>query len=318
MATTAYTITSHYDPADRERLERETGQYQDSAEAWEIEAKLAFKRRRLPPAPRFVPASETSVASPREPAPSTSVDDVGGWYRQLARNENDSKARHIPPSNPSVFAAAAPRIPERKTRIPKTKNNWFIMNAIESEMESEPAPAPTATLADILERDPPPLPHEPQHKHPIWIALGPGNKGFSMLQNSGWVEGQALGHDVARRKTIQASELSIHEDTPRQLIDLTMDEEADGGRRALVTPLGIVLKSDRLGIGLKAKTTGPYKASQKRITHNAKALAAHVRASEEARKEKQRNGCGHRAFARQQRKEESNRRGLLAYMNQEY
>jgi len=88
-------------------------------------------------------------------------------------------------------------------------------------------------------------------------------------------------------------------------------------RKALVTPIATVLKSDRLGIGLKAKTVGPYRASQKHITHNAAAMLAHTKAAEELRKQKKTNGRGHRAFARQRKVEEANRKGLLAYMNEQ-
>ncbi|KAF7288534.1 G-patch domain-containing protein [Mycena chlorophos] len=360
MATTAFVIHSSYDPADRERLERETGQYEDSAEAWEMEAKRAFKSR-LAPAPRFVPASGAygTVSETKEPVASTS-EDVGSWYRSL-HNSVPPSTRSTPAPTPAV---EVPRIPIER----RTKNNWFISNALNSQ--PIPAPTPGASLADILARDPPPLPHQAQHKPPVWLALGPGNRGFSMLQNSGWQEGEALGAhaDVARReskrrrtqqassaKPTQASELQsaiidVDDASRSEIVDLTMssdeedvsedqeggDEEEqddgialdqkdlthgegddlDGGRRALVTPLGVVLKSDRLGIGLKAKTVGPYKASQKRITPNAKALAAHIRASEQLRKEKQRNGRGKRGFARQHKREQSKRQALMAYMNE--
>jgi len=83
-------------------------------------------------------------------------------------------------------------------------------------------------------------------------------------------------------------------------------------RKALLTPIATVLKSDRLGIGLKAKTVGPYKASQKRVTHNAAALAAHVKAAEESRKRKQVFGRGHKGFERQRRRDEDKRKALLA------
>ena len=49
----------------------------------------------------------------------------------------------------------------------------------------------------------------------------------------------------------------------------TAPQREGHGGKALLTPLPTVLKPDRLGIGLKAKMVGPYKASQKRVTHNA-------------------------------------------------
>lgn len=91
--------------------------------------------------------------------------------------------------------------------------------------------------------------------------------------------------------------------------------EGHGGK-ALLTPLPTVLKSDRLGIGLKAKKVGPYKASQKRVTHNAAALAAHVKASEEKRLFRQSVGRGTRGFGRVEKRENERRKNLLAYLNQ--
>ena len=91
--------------------------------------------------------------------------------------------------------------------------------------------------------------------------------------------------------------------------------EGHGGK-ALLTPIPTVLKSDRLGIGLKAKTVGPYRASQKRVTHNAAALAAHVKANEEKRSFKRKVGKGSRGFARTVKTESEKRKYLLAYLNQ--
>jgi len=91
--------------------------------------------------------------------------------------------------------------------------------------------------------------------------------------------------------------------------------EGHGGK-ALLTPLPTVLKSDRLGIGLKARTVGPYKVSQKQVTHNAAALAAHTKANEERRSFKRKVGRGSRGFARAEKSESENRKELLAYLNQ--
>lgn len=121
-----------------------------------------------------------------------------------------------------------------------------------------------------------------------------------------------------------------------EVIDLTLSDSSDSeededyeqpppsttgstslghGGKALLTPIPTVLKSDRLGIGLKAKTFGPYKASQKRVTHNAAALAAHVKAHEDMRKFKAKVGRGTRGFAKLSKREEANRKNFLAYLN---
>ncbi|KAJ6477362.1 hypothetical protein C8R47DRAFT_647666 [Mycena vitilis] len=365
MATRSYTIYSHYDPAQRKQLERETGQIPqdgdeiDPAEVWEAEALAAFQKRQLPP-PRFVPAAAESPSLPPKPiSPPSPAVDVAGWYRSLTKTTNEPR-RTFPPSasaGPSTESLA--RVPERRD-----KNNWFIMNAI----TSEPAPvaASPSTLADILARDPPPLPHEERYNPPVFLSIGPANKGFAMLQNSGWSEGEPLGPDVVRRpmahrdtapqdmiatsggtqvrRLVKEEVLETpmeRKEGPAEIIDLTLSdsdssEESDDAeeavghdhtttsgekpvqgstRKALITPISTVLKSDRLGIGLKAKTVGPYKASQKRITHNAAAMLAHTKAAEELRKQKKRMGRGHRGFARQRKVEEANRRDLLAYMN---
>ena len=92
----------------------------------------------------------------------------------------------------------------------------------------------------------------------------------------------------------------------------TDDIPTDHGGVALLTPIATRLKSDRLGIGLKAKTTGPYKVSQKRVTHNAAALTAHIRAAEENRRRMREHGRGRRGHKRQRRKEEEERKAMLA------
>jgi hypothetical protein len=85
---------------------------------------------------------------------------------------------------------------------------------------------------------------------------------------------------------------------------------------ALLTPLPTVLKSDRLGIGLKAKTEGQYRSSVKRVTHNAAALAAHNKAAEDLRRAQRELGRGRRAFARAERIERESRQKLMTYLGE--
>nr|VWP00965.1 Plp [Ganoderma boninense] len=85
---------------------------------------------------------------------------------------------------------------------------------------------------------------------------------------------------------------------------------------ALLTPIATVLKSDRLGIGLKAKTEGPYKASKKRVTHNQAALAAHTKANEDMRRRKALFGRGAKSFARIAKAEAQSRQKLLTALKQ--
>jgi hypothetical protein len=87
-------------------------------------------------------------------------------------------------------------------------------------------------------------------------------------------------------------------------------------QKSLLTPIPTILKSDRLGIGLKAKTEGPYKQSKKRVTHNQAALASHIRAAEEMRRKRAEVGRGRRGFAKVRRREEKERKQMLAYLNE--
>lgn len=391
MATVTHYIYSHYDPAEREALELETGQAGgdtlDPDEAWRREAPRISQYKRAPP--KFVsatiPIDEWGHPQPEISNPQASTSSLGssvsGWYHSL------TSARPEISSTLSLNSSSTPPLNQRKPET-RDKNNWFILKAIESDSPSPFAPTPAPTLADILARDPPPLPSEGRYTPPAWLEIGPSNKGFGMLQRSGWNEGEPLGPGVIRRKAVdddveaalsassnkgkgisrsisstpasrkETMEIKIENfDDVSELreidvIDLTLSDsdgdEAPGSgdeagnkleisspsrdisshlpkdaiqghhisyeRKALLTPIATVLKSDRLGIGLKAKTVGPYRASRKRVTHNAAALAAHVKAAAETRKRKTLFGRGHRGFEKQRRMEEENRKAMVAYL----
>ena len=372
MATVTHTIYSRYDPQQRELLERETGQFADEDTAaadslsWQTESSVGRQRRPAPP-PRFVPATtsydewDLAEGTSSRVLPEVENDppgnDLAGWYRSLTNSGRTPGSTHPSfgePTHPMTSSVPWDRYTEKRN-----KNNWFIMKA----MQSEPVPAPSttpSTLADILARDPPPLPTQEKYTPPVWLTLGPSNKGFAMLQQSGWNEGEALGPSVIRRGNPVAHIISDKEmlrstrkssaegsqmTTKREVIDLTLsnsdldnddsdkcDLEAVDNRvpppptppsasahsgTALLTPIATVLKSDRLGIGLKAKTFGPHKVSQKRVTHNAAAMAAHISAAEELRKRKKEVGRGQRGFNKTQKAEEANRKRMLAYLNED-
>ncbi|KXN88299.1 hypothetical protein AN958_07758 [Leucoagaricus sp. SymC.cos] len=401
MATTSFTIYSRYDPEkDKERLQRETGQTplegdnleSDDEQAWREAASAKFLRAQRPP-PKFVPAAISYEVGSGEqgsskPLQKSSEEPLSGsslssWYRSLIGG--DSTSTHQPrPSSAPIPTTSTGDAQERKKgyRAPqiKDKNNWFIQKVLQFEPPTTPS-TPPPTLADILAREPPPLPSEPKYTPPVWIEIGPSNKGFAMLQKGGWNEGEALGLGARRRPlsstgaggsviTSKGKEKAVVMEPPENrpsrvdkqelcdnlgdvkdgadIIDLTQsdsessseEEEVEGdmaeeipqgselpllegdaedisahGRKALLTPIATVLKLDRLGIGLKAKTEGPYKASVKRVTHNAASLAAHARAAEEARRRREKFGRGRRGYERQRRREEDKRRDLIAYMN---
>lgn len=391
MATVAHTIYSHYSPPDKgpEKDVPPDGEQVDPALAWQKEASKISGRSHVPP-PNFVPATISYGDWGGQQAGSSNLsfrdDSLGGnlagWYRSLTSSHS---TRASPSSlakdgdmHPSVSLSMSSTTPYTSSTLKgerSNKNNWFIMKAIQSELPSS-SNTPPPTLADILARDPPALPSEGKFYPPVWLAIGPSNKGFSMLQQGGWNEGEPLGPDVVRRKPmkemipeddvisfkdkgkgkantrnvqdrckIEDCE-DVNESRNVEVIDLTLsdfddddDDDTDvnqyqreeslmtslsnhpptdvsaHGGKALLTPIATVLKSDRLGIGLKAKTAGPYKASQKRVTHNAEAMAAHVKAAEEARKRKETFGRGRRGFKRQRNMEETKRKAMLAYLN---
>lgn len=91
------------------------------------------------------------------------------------------------------------------------------------------------------------------------------------------------------------------------------DHDPRGAQTALLTPLPTILKSDRLGIGLKAKTEGPYRASVKRRDAARSANAAAV--AEDMRR-RLLLGKGHRAFARAERLERERRQNMMAYLSE--
>jgi hypothetical protein len=377
MATVTHYIYSSYDPQQREALERETGQIQEENDPWQTDVTFGAKPRL--PAPHFVPATvpydawESGQRPPERPAHtsdgSQTEKSVAGWYRSMTSGR--ASGSDIPSrdslTTPKDPPASTPKPPQHRTEK-QTQDSWFITRAL----RSEPPPAPTTpppTLADILARDPPPLPSERKFVPRVWLTLGPSNKGFAMLTRSGWTEGEGLGaairgpdatsrqpsHRPSRERADREISCQIargnHREEPigaqnADVIDLTgtdaSDEEAEDSEfapdddipdpyhirshspsathdrsapKVLLTPLPIVLKSDRLGIGLKAKTVGPYRASQKRVTHSQAALAAHISASEALRKKKRVLGRGKRGFARAKRKEEDDRKQMLAYLN---
>lgn len=361
MATVAHHIRSYYDPADREQLEKETGQIPiDEAEQWNTAP--TFSAARHAPPPSFVPARiqhdewGSAVSLTHEVSSSNaSVQDSGTseWYRALTRDSSKTLGNQ-PPARSSSTPSEASK--PKKEAI--TKNNWFIKKALQSEPSSKPS-SPAPSLADLLARDPPPLPSEGRFVPPVWLAIGPSNKGFNLLQKGGWNEGEGLGAHVARslrprspaHTPVPISRAPLRgavddtksRDIPPDVIDLTQSEpepeddfepfhrssslalapassafkEPDPhSQKSLLTPIPTILKSDRLGIGLKAKTEGPYKQSKKRVTHNQAALASHIRTSEELRRKRAEVGRGRRGFAKVRKREENERKHMLAYLNE--
>ncbi|KAH9983336.1 hypothetical protein BJV74DRAFT_850989 [Russula compacta] len=396
----------------------------DHVDLWQTESASAgfHLSRRRANAPKFVPAllpydEWGSAATPacNGPTSTASVHDsthVATWYRSLSRqgagpahqqSQRNSEASLEPPSpsssppsstqasSASLALATGALSSSARLELPnqhRSGRDWFISRAIaQSQSSSAPqTPRPNTasnSLADILERHPPsaqPL------RPPVFLHLGPSNKGWTMLQNQGWSEGEGLGshassNDAHTSQTLETKKekkmrkrarldssspsreqvtevvlvpddddpiVEVRKKTSEPImIDLTqsdvdVDEEEDDGevsddddsadddgadspaaasdpraaQTALLTPLPTVLKSDRLGIGLKAKTEGPYRSSVKRVTPSAAALAAHLKAAEDMRRAQRRHGKGRRAFARVERLERESRQNLMAYLSE--
>ncbi|KAL5482434.1 hypothetical protein ACEPAI_9028 [Sanghuangporus weigelae] len=380
-------------------------QEEEDRDPWLIERPFGTSTRILRP-PRFVPATidynewgsgSFTKERVREKKEEEDKEGVAGWYRSLARKTSGGTPRSgTPASAPQTPPAMTDKQPEsfsRKSTIKKDRNNWFIARVLEASASasasastsasssgvstpSSGVPAPASTLADILARDPPPLPTEQKYTPPVWLAIGPSNRGFAMLQKSGWEEGEALGRasrnrsglgyrekreekevgnddeDESRRTVVKREVIDLAS-VDHEIVDLTLsddeeeqldstnttsqlqsppstaihsasspirrpsDTDLDHAPRALLTPLPTVLKSDRLGIGLKAKYTGfgIYRAPVKRVTHSQASLEAHARTAEKQRRMKELVGRGRRGFERVKKNEEEKRRALLAYLN---
>ncbi|KZT73915.1 hypothetical protein DAEQUDRAFT_721406 [Daedalea quercina L-15889] len=390
MATVTHYIYSHYDPEQREELQKATGQIpepEEPGDPWQTESSFGAQRR-LAGAPRFVPAIVSydeinNMMGVPQVTPATAEEpsvEVSSWYRSLTRS---SSVPVIEEERPIASTSTLPTIPRSPSPSVSTssvqpkplrsnRNDWFITRALRSEPQTGRS-TPAETLADILSRDPPPDSSGKSFTPSVFLHLGPSNRGYAMLEKSGWNEGEPLGAGVVRRARgaeeatppgsvkdekgkacVKEEQREVKWDPDGDIcevrkvdvIDLTLSESEDEPEdskaetddpdlpnlstsspvaemdassfhnpKALLTPLPTILKSDRLGIGLKAKTIGPYKASKKRVTHNQAALARHIRETEELRRMKSLVGRGTKGFARLAKAETESRRRLLASLN---
>ncbi|KAH8114751.1 hypothetical protein DFH11DRAFT_1688832 [Phellopilus nigrolimitatus] len=395
MATASHYLISNYDPEDRERLENETGQHDaeaDIADPWLTEKPFG-KNERIAYPPMFVVATigydewassafaGSSYSGARELAQIEEEETIGGWYRSLERKSISgapkTNSRELRPLVVEQEASIA-----QKKADTRAKKPWFLARALEAsksaEVNAEGSQPPTSTttptpstssLADMLARDPPPSPSQAPYSPPVWLSIGPGNRGFDILQKSGWEEGEALGRATRNRRglgytdkgkgreVVRGEKMEFFGEIKKEIIDLScleedvidltkMDDEPENSNaalertssspappepqkaslgdldhspRALLTPLPTVLKADRLGIGLKAKTIGSglRREPVKRVTHSQAALAKHVHMNETLQRTKKVVGRGKRGFERIKKREEEGRRNMLAYLNAE-
>ncbi|KLO15990.1 hypothetical protein SCHPADRAFT_238530 [Schizopora paradoxa] len=348
MATETRYIYSRHTPETAEQ-----SNIDDSVDPWLTEQPFGVNERIARP-PRFVAASASTDSTQTTPSDKLVSSSRKSWYLSLKRTSTSGSSTPLSGSSASPEIARPNALVEQPPRKAKKPDElWFIRQALDTQAseqsEASGSGSSTPTLADILTRDPPPLPSEKQYKPPVWLVVGPGNKGFEMLQKSGWEEGEALGLATRRSAGLgfkpKVPPPAVKEDLDAdEVIDLThsSDDDDDDGDTdeapesrstmtndatgqpldyldhhpvALVTPIPITLKSDRLGIGLKAKTVGPFRESVKKVTHSQAAMAAHARASEKMRRQKQVLGRGRRGFEKIKRAEERSRKSMLAYLN---
>ncbi|CEL62585.1 hypothetical protein RSOLAG1IB_04941 [Rhizoctonia solani AG-1 IB] len=309
MATEAFTIVSNYDKPGDEILgtvQKEAVLSSDIDALWESEAgpsNISLKRR-IPP--RFVPASNanTSTYSGKVPehAVKTEANDIASWYAGLSRSQTAARQ----PESPSQPELPSSRSSSKNKPSKPSKNDWFIHRAL-SNLPKDDAPVQNASLADMLQQAPPSL--ENPIQPPVFLHLGPNNRGWGMLQRHGWEEGRPLGLGSApvtpggSIPSTPSHELltpSSQTDGQDQLAESDEVTQASS-RTALITPLRTTLKVDKRGIGPRSKSM-PKPA----VTHSLSDIRL---AAERARRE--RDGRGKRGFARTARREAEERSQLF-------
>ena len=182
---------------------------------------------------------------------------VSTWYRSLLRTPVPTKT--IPQPIPSILAppvtsdthpsitaptaanistAGNSSVPSRDPKkLPdissKRKNDWFIQNVLveSSSLTSAPLPSTSTpqTISEMLAREPP---SDRGKKVPVWTHIGPGNRGFALLQRAGWEEGSALGASSSRSTEgmtpAQPTNRSrTSQERTMEVIDLTGDDDDD-------------------------------------------------------------------------------------------
>ena len=214
MSLVCHTIVSRYTPQQRDPVKA----VDEEDNAWRTESAFGHTRLHSRPAPSFVPATleYDEYGMPKtsglvHPGPSNSNDpsrDVSAWYQgltgRLSANleKQPSKANPQHPSStpPASQSSPTPDSSAQRSHLdsnPK-RRNWFTSCPSQGTATHISKPS---TLADLLSRNPPPLPSDPTFMPPVFLTIGPSNKGFSMLQRKGWQEGEGLGSGRVERKS---------------------------------------------------------------------------------------------------------------------
>lgn len=212
MSLVCHTIVSRYTPQQRDPS---GAAGETEADPWQTESSFGSPQRlHSRPAPSFVPASlqydeygmpkAADVVRPQLDKSHDSTWDVSTWYRGLtARSSVKLKKANSPPLTASISCPShqspgdTPPHSFLSDSPSSQKRNWFTSGL--SQVTASHASQPS-TLADLLSRNPPPRPSEPTFRPPVFLTIGPSNKGFAMLQRRGWQEGEGLGSARVERK----------------------------------------------------------------------------------------------------------------------
>lgn len=132
----------------------------------------------------------------------------------LTKSPSNLVPQTLSPSHPASSSTPQTTTKKRKVR----PNDWFIQNSLpKSSFTLAPTTnsSSSSSITDILTRNPPPLPNSSAAPYvpPLRTKLGPGNRGYALLAQKGWREGEGLGS----WRTVATSEESISEAGPSRL-----------------------------------------------------------------------------------------------------
>jgi G-patch domain len=224
MSLVCHTIVSRYTPQQRDA----TTSIDEGDDPWQTESSFGpAQRLHSRPAPSFVPASMEydeygmpKVARDMEPKSDKSCDSsqgVSAWYRNLTSRSGKLERQPLTanPPHPLPTTSISQSFPRLHAdthdshihdNLHPEKRNWFTSS---SSHEATTHVFRPSTLADLLSRNPPPLPSEPTFTPPVFLTIGPSNKGFAMLQRKGWQEGEGLGSATVEGKSKSKGGLGI-------------------------------------------------------------------------------------------------------------
>ena len=231
----------------------------DIDDAWKNEKSTFGLSQRILRPPKFVPAKSTGVWLESTFTPPEAEDDnqvetaenIGNWYKSLVTQTAIPSTSSGTEVATSVVTTGA-EIVEAETsgQLEQSRSNvehkarlkarlrdpaWFISHSL----PTTPPPSSSESVTQTLSRTLPPTPSQQGkdiEKVPVFLTIGPWNKGYQMLnKNWGWEEGDVLGMRRGSKvvsgaattvdddeKTVEPGGLSLDD-----VIDLTLSEEEE-------------------------------------------------------------------------------------------